>query len=60
MISDISAIAYDWLSTGNPILLTKPVEKKAVVEDFPLVDKLYSITTIRSSWHREANRRSVQ
>jgi len=44
MISDISAIAYDWLSTGNPILLTKPVEKKAVVEDFPLVDKLYSIT----------------
>ena len=44
MISDISAIAYDWLSTGNPILLTNPVEKKAVVEDFPLVDKLYSIT----------------
>ena len=44
MISDISAIAYDWLSTGNPILLTKPVEKKAVVEEFPLVDKLYSIT----------------
>jgi hypothetical protein len=45
MISDISAIAYDWLSTGNPILLTKPVEKKAVVDDFPLVDRLYSITT---------------
>jgi hypothetical protein len=44
MISDISAIAYDWLSTGNPILLTKPVEKRAVVEDFPLVDRLYSIT----------------
>ena len=44
MISDISAIAYDWLSTGNPVLLTKPVEKKAVVEDFPLVDRLYSIT----------------
>ena len=44
MISDISAIAYDWLSTGNPILLTKPVERKAVVEEFPLVDKLYSIT----------------
>jgi hypothetical protein len=45
MISDISAIAYDWLSTGNPILLTKPVEKKAIVEEFPLIDKLYSITT---------------
>jgi hypothetical protein len=45
IISDISAIAYDWLSTGNPILLTKPVEKKAIVEEFPLVDKLYSITT---------------
>ena len=24
--------------------MTNPVEKKAVVEDFPLVDKLYSIT----------------
>jgi hypothetical protein len=45
MISDISAIAYDWLSTGNPVLLTKPVEKKAIVEEFTLVDKLYSITT---------------
>jgi hypothetical protein len=44
MISDISAIAYDWLSTGNPILLTKPVEQKAIVEEFPLVDRLYSIT----------------
>ena len=43
MISDISAIAYDWLSTGKPILLTKPVEKKAVVEEFPLVEKLRSI-----------------
>lgn len=44
MISDISAIAYDWLSTGHPILLTKPVEKRAVAEDFPLVDKLQSIS----------------
>jgi hypothetical protein len=45
MISDISAIAYDWLSTGNPILLTRPVEKKAVVEEFPLVERLHSIST---------------
>lgn len=43
LISDISAIAYDWLSTGKPILLTKPVEKKATVEEFPVVDKIYSI-----------------
>ena len=45
MISDISAIAYDWLSTGNPIILTKPIEKKASLQDFPLIAKLYSITT---------------
>lgn len=44
LISDISAIAYDWLSTEKPILLTKPVEKKAIVADFPLVESLYSIT----------------
>jgi hypothetical protein len=44
MISDISAIAYDWLSTGHPILLTKPADKKAIVEEFPLVEKLHSIT----------------
>jgi hypothetical protein len=43
MISDISAIAYDWLSTGKPILLTKPTDKRAVIEEFPLVDKIYSI-----------------
>jgi hypothetical protein len=43
LISDISAIAYDWLSTGRPLLLTEPAEKMAVVEDFPLIDKLYSI-----------------
>lgn len=43
MISDISAIAYDWLSTGKPILLTKPVDEKAVIGEFPLVDKLESI-----------------
>jgi hypothetical protein len=43
MISDISAIAYDWLSTAKPILLTKPIEKMAVVEEFPIVERLYSI-----------------
>ena len=29
MITDVSAVAYDWLSTGKPILITKPEEPSA-------------------------------
>ncbi|MDN6605163.1 CDP-glycerol glycerophosphotransferase family protein [Brevibacterium sp.] len=28
MITDISAVAYDWLTTGKPLLVTEPVESK--------------------------------
>ena len=31
MISDVSAVAYDWLATGKPIILTRPTEKEAVL-----------------------------
>ena len=29
MITDVSAVAYDWLATGKPIVLTKPAEPQA-------------------------------
>ncbi len=29
MITDVSAVAYDWLATGKPILITKPVAESA-------------------------------
>ena len=29
LITDVSAVAYDWLSTGKPLAITKPVEPRA-------------------------------
>ena len=37
-IADISSVAYDWLATGKPLLLTEPVEDRAHVPDAPLLD----------------------
>lgn len=31
MIADVSAVTYDWLATGKPLILTRPAEKEAVV-----------------------------
>ena len=31
MITDISAVAYDWLTTAKPLLVTRPVEPEAVM-----------------------------
>ena len=31
MITDISAVAYDWLTTAKPLLVTQPVEPEAVM-----------------------------
>ncbi len=33
MITDVSAVAYDWLVTGKPLLITKPSDSKALVAD---------------------------
>ena len=33
MITDVSAVAYDWLSTGKPMVITRPVEKDAELYD---------------------------
>lgn len=44
MITDISAVAYDWLSTGKPLLVTRPVEpltplaESGYMANVPLLD----------------------
>lgn len=44
MITDISAVAYDWLTTAKPLLVTRPVEPEAVMpqegfmSELPLLD----------------------
>ena len=41
---DISAVAYDWLATGKPLLVTRPAEPRAqlpesgLVRELPLLD----------------------
>ena len=35
-VMDVSAVAYDWLATAKPLLLTRPAEPRAVVPDVGL------------------------
>lgn len=39
-ITDISAVAYDWLATGRALLVTRPASSDAALESSPLVDAL--------------------
>jgi hypothetical protein len=32
MIADISAVAYDWLTTAKPLIITEPAEETAVID----------------------------
>ncbi len=40
MITDVSAVAYDWLVTGKPLIITKPEDRRALVEDVALFKTL--------------------
>ena len=40
MITDVSAVAYDWLVTGKPLLITKPSDPKAIVADVAMFKTL--------------------
>ena len=40
MITDISAVAYDWLTTAKPLIMTRPVEPTVPVADDGLVGAL--------------------
>lgn len=39
-VMDVSAVAYDWLATAKPLLLTRPAEPRAVVPDVGLTTEL--------------------
>lgn len=39
-ITDISAVAYDWLATGKPFLVTRPVSPDALVDTEGLIGAL--------------------
>jgi len=43
-ITDISAVAYDFLATGKPMFVTKPVSKEATVTDSPALAKVPSLS----------------
>lgn len=42
-ITDISAVAYDFLATGKPMFVTTPVSKEATVTDSPALAKIPSL-----------------
>ncbi len=44
MVSDISAVAYDWLSTGKPLIMTSPAEPAA---DLTFCGILQAVPTVR-------------
>jgi CDP-Glycerol:Poly(glycerophosphate) glycerophosphotransferase len=39
-VTDISAVAYDWLATGKPLLVTRPAEPRAELPESGLVREL--------------------
>jgi hypothetical protein len=45
MVTDISAVAYDWLATGKPLIVTKPapegveIYRNGILGDLELLDK---------------------
>lgn len=40
MITDVSAVAYDWLTTAKPQILTRPVDQAASTDNTVLLDRL--------------------
>ncbi len=39
-LTDISAVAYDWLATGKPLVITDPAEPRATRPPSPLLERL--------------------
>lgn len=44
-VTDISAVAYDWLATGKPLLITEPVSTKVYRPRSALLDRLPLLRT---------------
>ena len=39
-VTDVSAVAYDWLATGKPLAITQPAEPLAYLPPSPLLDRV--------------------
>lgn len=48
-VTDISAVAYDWLATGKPMLVTRPTNPEASVEDSPALQRIPALESDQSS-----------
>lgn len=44
MIADISAVAYDWLTTAKPLIMTQPAEEAAVIDPMSFIADMPLIT----------------
>ena len=47
-ITDISAVAYDFLATGKPMFVSTPVSREATVETSPALQKIASLSMEQS------------
>lgn len=45
-ITDMSAVAYDWLATGKPLLVTQPTSPDAILDDSPALLKVPGLNII--------------
>lgn len=42
-VTDVSAVAYDWMATGKPMLVTEPANPMALVDDSPALTRVPSL-----------------
>jgi len=43
LITDVSAVAYDWIATGKPILITLPEDREAKVQASPILETVRTL-----------------
>ncbi len=48
-VTDISAVAYDFLATGKPLLITKPLSAEASVDNSPALSRVPSLASQHSA-----------
>ncbi len=48
-VTDISAVAYDWLATGKPLVVTEPAARSAYRPESPLLEALPLLPGYRSA-----------
>ncbi len=48
-VTDISAVAYDFLATGKPLLITEPLSAEATVDDSPALSRVPSLSALSAA-----------